>query len=74
MITEELDVETIDRRHGGPCDRGGADYYYWRDRKPHYYKGATYQSELVEEKDMTEQEIAEYNFGYDSRSDRKNWG
>lgn len=59
-------TQEIDKRHGGPYDRGGADYYYWRDRNPHYYKGATRQSELVEEKDMTPEEIAEYNLGYDS--------
>ena len=31
----------IDRRHGGPYDRGSADSYYNRPRRPHYYKGDT---------------------------------
>lgn len=52
-------------RHGGPYDRGSADSYYRRARKPHYYTGNTGTSPLVEEKDMTAAEIAEYYKGYD---------
>jgi hypothetical protein len=53
----------IDTRHGGPYDRGSADSYYRRGRNPHYYKGATGRSELVAE--LTQQELAEYNLGFD---------
>jgi hypothetical protein len=54
----------VDKRHGGPYDRGGADAYYRRPFKPHYYKGASYTSELVTEDDMTDAEILEYNEGF----------
>ena len=55
----------MDKRHGGPYDRGSADSYYGRGRRPHYYKGGTYQSEVVDETGMTPEEIAEYMQGYD---------
>ena len=34
-----------DRRHGGPYDRGGADSYYRRPFRPHYFAGGSYNSE-----------------------------
>ena len=46
----------IDRRHGGPYDRGSADSYYRRPRRPHFYKGDTGTSDRVEYKDMTPDE------------------
>ena len=65
-----------DARHGGPFDRGTGDSWYKRGRNPHFYRGASYDSPIVEEKDMSEKEIAEYNAGYnDNESDpnaRKN--
>ena len=30
----------INRRHGGPYDRGSADSYYRRPPRPHYFVGA----------------------------------
>jgi len=65
-----------DRRHGGPFDRGGADSYYGRGRKPHYFFGATYQSPEVLESAMTQEEIEAYNAGYDENErsgDKKMW-
>lgn len=62
-------------RHGGPYDRGSADSYYRRPYRPHYFKGATYQSEIVTE--LTPEEIAEYKRGWDdneSIGDFKDWG
>lgn len=56
-------IKEIDKRHGGPWDRGSADAYYRRPYKPHYYKGSTGTSEKVEEKEMTPEEIAEYAAG-----------
>lgn len=53
------------KRHGGPYDRGSADSHYRRPANPHYYRGATYASTLVEEKDMTEGEILAYLAGYE---------
>jgi len=64
-------------RHGGPFDRGSADSYYHRGRRPHYYTGATCQSTQLEEVDMSEKEIADYHAGYDHNEqfgDKKDWG
>ena len=66
-----------DERDGGPYDRGRADYWYHRAYDPHYFKGATHQSELVELANMTPEEIAEYTAGYrDGEADgtQKDWG
>ena len=52
------------KRHGGPYDRGSADSYYRRRREPHYYEGGTYTSKRIV--DLTAEEIAEYNLGYDN--------
>lgn len=60
-----MDTENIDKRHGGPYDRGSADSYYRRRRKPHYFKGGSYQSDEIPERLMSKQQIAEYNLGFD---------
>ena len=68
---------TYDNRHGGPFDRGGADFWYGRGFNPHYYKGATYSSDRVELADMTPEEITAYTVGYreaEERGDQKDWG
>lgn len=68
---------SYDERHGGPWDRGGADSYYGRGYRPHYYKGATGFSERVEMEDMTPEEIEAYRAGYDDNEmngDKKDWG
>ena len=62
-----------DKRHGGPYDRGSADYYYGRGENPHYYKGGTGNSERVEAEDMTDDERAAYFAGYEEETDQKNW-
>jgi len=72
-----LGLPEIDKRHGSCFDRGSADSYYNRPRRPHYYKGATYTSEKVTAENMTEEEIANYNAGYDwneNNGDKKDWG
>ena len=61
----------MDTRHGGPYDRGSADSYYRRGRKPHYYVGDTYSSEIVTEERMTLEEIEAYHKGFD---DNESWG
>jgi len=66
-----------DKRHGGPFDRGGADYFYGRGYNPHFYKGGTYTSDRVEMDDMTLAEITAYNVGYneaEKSGDQKDWG
>jgi len=72
-----LDINTIDTRHGGPWDRGGADSYYDRARAPHYYTGGTGHGTRIEQGGMTAAEIAEYHEGYDANEangDKKDWG
>jgi len=73
----EVNGKTYDDRHGGPFDRGSADSYYWRPRKPHFYLGYTSMSPEVTEDHMTAKEIAAYNAGYDYNEfsgDKKDWG
>ena len=63
-------------RHGGPFDRGSADYYYGRDFNPHYYIGDTYNSPRVNESSMTLEEVEAYKAGWDdaeANKDRKEW-
>ena len=62
----------FDARHGGPYDRGTADSWYSRARNPHFFRGATYDSPKVEEKDMTVFEIKEYNAGFDENESDPN--
>lgn len=67
----------MEKRHGSPYDRGSADSYYQRAARPHYFKGATYNSLEVLEADMTEEEIREYFLGYDENEKSgnfKDWG
>lgn len=56
----------VDKRHGGPYDRGSADSYYQRGEDPHYYTvGATYNSEnRVDITDKNSVEYKEYMLGY----------
>jgi hypothetical protein len=68
---------TMENRHGSAYDRGSADSYYRRGRKPHYYVGDTYTSEIVTEERMTADEIAAYHKGFDeneSWGNYKDWG
>ena len=68
---------SYDKRHGGAYDRGSADSYYRRGFTPHYYTGATYQSDRVELADMTPEEITAYTKGYNENEESgnfKDWG
>lgn len=58
-----------DERHGGPYDRGAADSWYNRPRRPHYFVGHTDQSKEILEKDMTLAEIEAYHAGYDDNEE-----
>lgn len=51
-------------RHGGAYDRGSADAWYGRQFQPHYFTGDSYQSTMIEEVDMSKEEIAAYTAGY----------
>lgn len=66
-----------DKRHGGPFDRGGADFYYGRAPEPHYYIGGTLTSRMVHKKFMSDDEVKAYDAGYAeamSWGDQKDWG
>ena len=69
-------VKTFDDRHGGAFDRGSADSYYGRGRRPHYYVGDTGRTPEVEKDQMTPAEIEAYHAGYDYNEqygDKKDW-
>ena len=67
----------INKRHGGPYDRGAADSYYQRGFRPHYFVGDTYNSEEIQQSEMTLQECEEYAKGYrdnQASGNFKDWG
>lgn len=70
-------TKMYDTVHGGPYDRGSADSYYHRPRKPHYWPEGTLKGTEVTEDLMTNEEIEAYNAGYDYNEaigDKKDWG
>jgi len=67
----------MDHPHGSAYDRGSADAYYRRPRDPHIWPQGTYRGTRIEVQDMTPQQVADYNRGYDEQvasGDFKNWG
>jgi hypothetical protein len=68
-------IETqYDTRHGGAYDRGSADAWYGRPFDPHYFTGASFQSDRVSLADMTADEITAYTAGYrDTPFAQKQW-
>jgi hypothetical protein len=76
MSTVKFNGDEYDARHGGAFDRGSADSYYGRPRRPHYFVGATYASEEIIPK-PTDPQYWEYLIGYDyneQMGDKKLWG
>lgn len=70
METKEIE---IDKTHGSPWDRGSADSYYGRSRKPHKWLDSCgcNRVELTDQK-----EIIEYLLGYEYNEecgDKKDW-
>lgn len=61
-ITNFAQIKDIS--HGGPYDRGGADAWYARPKNPHKYPNGTYNGQEVT--NLTEQELSEYHYGYDT--------
>jgi hypothetical protein len=59
----------INQDHGSPFDRGGADKFYGRERDPHFYPEGSYNGEKITQ--LTNRQIAEYNFGYDLQQAHK---
>lgn len=65
----------FDTRHGSAYDRGSADAWYGRPFRPHYFVGATYQSEEVIIRDEFSPEFEAYCAGYEeSPFGQKDWG
>ena len=58
-------------RHGSLYDRGSADSYYRRPKNPHWYPEGTGRGEKIT--NLTEEELKEYNLGYDENTDFKEW-
>jgi hypothetical protein len=58
-------------RHGSLYDRGSADSYYRRPKDPHWWPEGTGHGTKVTE--LTEEELKEYNLGYDENTDFKEW-
>jgi hypothetical protein len=84
LVTQVLDKldnlgvapELVNKRHGGPYDRGSADAWYDRGCDPHYYVGASISTSKVPEDMMSETEILEYELGYYegmASGDHKEW-
>ena len=66
---------THNRRHGGPYDRGRADYYYGRGFQPHHL-GGTGKSIRIEQAGMSLEELSAYEAGYldaHADGDLKGW-
>ena len=59
----------MNQEHGSPFDRGSADSFYRRQAIPHYvlpFKSGRGNGRRIEQADMTAEQIAEYEAGYDS--------
>lgn len=75
--TVKFNGKLYNATHGSPFDRGGADSYYSRPRCPHYWPDGTGHGVMVDAKDMTFDQIDEYNAGYawnEENGDKKDWG
>lgn len=68
IVTDGWSV-TIDKSHGSPFDRGGADFWYRRQPEPHYWPEGTYHGVKVTEDRMSAVDIAAYLAGYAEAED-----
>lgn len=71
---EEMKESDYDKSHGSPYDRGAADSYYGRPRRPHKGGVGGGSGERIE--DLTPEEIKAYHTGYDDNErhgDKKIW-
>ena len=69
-------LQVSNKGTGSPYDRGASDYHYWRDIDPHYYPSGSLMggAQRKEKHEMTAQQLAEYQAGYDAQLSRKDWG
>jgi len=61
----EFEGRVYDSRHGGAFDRGSADSWYSRGRRPHLFLGGSYNSVEIGARDMTPEQVDAYMAGYD---------
>ena len=64
------------REHGSPFDRGGADFWYNRPQRPHYWPDGTGFGDRVTEDKMTKEQVKEYLTGFNQAmdaGDQKEW-
>jgi hypothetical protein len=64
-------------KNGQAGDRAGADFWYHRPYEPHYYPDGTGKGIRVPASDMTPEQIAEYDEGWEQAvefGERKEWG
>ena len=69
-----VDENLVDKSHGSPWDRGGADSYYHRPKDPHYYPLGTGNGYKITE--LTDAQVQEYLAGYEwneKYGDKKCW-
>jgi len=76
MLVEKVEFSGVEynARHGGPFDRGSADSYYNRARRPH--RGGVGGDSGPLKINLTAREIADYMAGYDwneANGDKKDW-
>lgn len=75
MSTVNLpEISKYDQSRCSPFDCGEADYYYWRDREPHYWEGGKVSGTKITE--LTPDQVEAYNAGYDYAEyigERKSW-
>ena len=77
VMDQMIEKEQYDQRHGSAYDRGGADAYYGRRFNPHYFKGDSYASDLVNLYDPNDELYKAYAAGYQDTVDAgdfKDWG
>jgi|TARA_B100000282_G_C31686667_1_gene469381 hypothetical protein len=60
-------------KHGSPQDRGSADRYYGRPYNPHWYPSGTHKGKRIGKDQMSNDEIAEYHYGFQNEENRKDW-
>ncbi len=60
----EAAAAILNKDHGSPYDRGGADSYYCRAIDPHYWPEGTGRGTRVEMAEMTAVQVQEYLAGY----------
>lgn len=60
-------------KHGSPQDRGSADRYYGRPYNPHWYPSGTHKGKRIGKDQMSNDEIAEYYYGFKNEENRKDW-